>query len=244
MNTINITALDTVYIRSDADETSNIIGAIQQSQTAIASKITNEYYYITFAGISGYALKKYFKSEGSLTIPVYNTVIGEEDKNQKYTQTSTIDAKDLLTTDMNGIFGMPYQFMPTVDRRLTGTSFGRKYSEKIVGRMPLLFLTPGHQAFMSDFKKQEKKNIMQSLADKANDIDPNILVRESGRYYTFKFDYKEYFNYVNPMCQNVAKLLGIGKTKVTIGGVNKKLEEFDWSRTLNDNFSGDRKSVV
>lgn len=236
--TIKLTAIDIVNIRKEADQTSTVIGIIQIGELATASKIVNDYYYLTFNGISGYALKKYFNADGALAVPVYNTVIGENDDTKNYKQTNTIDAEELLTTNMHGIFGMPYQFMPSVDRRLSGTSFGRKYAEKIVGRMPLLFLTPGHQSFMSEFKKEEKNNILTSLSVKEEDLDPNILVKGKGRYYTFKFDYAEYFNYVNPMCQNVAKLLGIGKTKINIGGYNAKLESYDWSKTLNDNFAG------
>ena len=47
----------------------------------------------------------------------------------------------IMTTKTNGIEALPYQFMKTVDRRVTGTSgagVGRKYAEKIFSRLPLL----------------------------------------------------------------------------------------------------------
>ena len=50
----------------------------------------------------------------------------------------------IMSTKTNGIEGLPYQFMDSVDRRITGTSgagVGRKYGERIFSRLPLLFLT-------------------------------------------------------------------------------------------------------
>jgi hypothetical protein len=156
------------------------------------------------------------------------------------TRSDLAAAEKLLTTNLHGIYGMPYQFMETVDRRISGTTFGRKYAEKIVSRMPLLFLTPGKQAFMTEFSKSDKKSVLTKLVDVALDktnktsLD-NILTR-AGRYYTFEFAYKEYFEYVNPMCNITAKLLGLADREVDIGGYSAKLGSFDWSKVLNSSF--------
>ena len=51
----------------------------------------------------------------------------------------------IMSTKTNGIEGLPYQFMDSVDRRITGSRcacVGRKYGERILSRLPLLFLTP------------------------------------------------------------------------------------------------------
>ena len=56
----------------------------------------------------------------------------------------------LMTHNLNGIYGLPYQFMTNVDPVLTGTQFGRKYAERIISKMPLLLVTPGKVRFMSN----------------------------------------------------------------------------------------------
>ena len=63
------------------------------------------------------------------------------DINIDNTNTATQDdlIKKMMTTTMNGIEGLPYQFMPSVDSRLNNTGkstkdsmVGRKYAEKII----------------------------------------------------------------------------------------------------------------
>ena len=49
---------------------------------------------------------------------------------------------NIMIKSTQGIFGIPYQFRPIDDRRLTGTEIGAKYGEKIVSKMPLLFMVP------------------------------------------------------------------------------------------------------
>ena len=62
----------------------------------------------------------------------------------------------VLRSNINGIFGLPYQFMESVDPRITGTDVGAKYAEKIIARWPLLFLTPCKQVFMKDFDQTDQ----------------------------------------------------------------------------------------
>ena len=151
-----------------------------------------------------------------------------------------------LTQDTIGIFGMPYQFMSHVDRRLKTAkkgkegTIGRKFGEKIVSRMPLLFITPGKQVFMPKYSDDEKKGILASLTDvmsgKALKGSIEDIISKQGRYYEFDFAYNEYYRYVNPMCAATAALLGISNKEVTIGGKTKKLGDFDWKNALNPSF--------
>lgn len=151
---------------------------------------------------------------------------------------SNID--NLLTTNLTGIFGIPYQFMDTVDRRLYNTELGRKYSEKIVARLPLLFLTPGKQVFMEDFTKKDAKSVLSYLAGTTSGIssgDVSELITGKGKYYSFKFDYATYYSYVNAMCHSVAYFMGLGNEKVNIAGRGlEKLGKFDWRKATNDSF--------
>ena len=63
----------------------------------------------------------------------------------------------------NGIFGIPYQFLPSVDARLENSELGHKYTEKIVSRMPLLFLVPCKQKFMEGFNRDDRETVLQAL---------------------------------------------------------------------------------
>lgn len=168
---------------------------------------------------------------------ISNYLSAEEASNYIYGNTSKADdnnIKKFLTNNMSGIEGLPYQFMESVDRRITKTSIGRKYADKIVSHLPLLFLTPCKQVFMDDFKTDDKEVIASALLA-GNNIDPS-LIKGKGRYYSVEFDYSTYFDYVNTMMRTVAIYLGIGNEKVTINGKTAKLRYFDWSKAQNSNF--------
>jgi hypothetical protein len=148
----------------------------------------------------------------------------------------------MMTTTMNGIEGLPYQFMPSVDSRLSSTGqssvesmVGRKYAEKIMGRLPLLFLTPCHPQAFADFDEADKTTIVNSLLDGVMNED---LINGDGRYYNVTYAYDEYYRYFNCMMSAVAVFLNLyDKTLPTLTGNSKtKLGEYDWSNELNDDF--------
>ena len=149
----------------------------------------------------------------------------------------------MMTTTMNGVEGLPYQFMPSVDARLSDTGrknntdsmIGRKYGEKIMGRLPLLFLTPCHPVALADFSSEDKQTVINMLLDKTMDED---LVNGTGRYYSVTFAYDEYFRYFNCMMAAVAAFLGIYDKTIPgfKNGKQTKIGEFDWSKELNDDF--------
>ena len=227
----------TATIRKKPDIQSTKLKIVSKGQILTCTSSKNAYYYVS--NYKGYiqkeAVKKYTGSSSTTT-----RANPQVNFSSVKTNSDEATAKKLLTTNLNGIYGMPYQFMDTVDRRLDGTSFGRKYAEKIVGRMPLLFLSPGKQSFMTEFSKQDKKNILNKLVDvtlgKTNNNAIDDIITRTGRYYTFEFAYKEYFEYVNPMCNITAKLLGLSNRIIDIGGYKQKLGIFDWSKVLNSSF--------
>ena len=91
----------------------------------------------------------------------------------------------IMSTRTNGIEGLPYQFMSSVDRRIPGTTgagVGRKYGEKIFSRLPLLFLTPCEPKFMDDFDKESQKNVIEGLVGNNDITDLDSLVSGSGKY--------------------------------------------------------------
>lgn len=180
----------------------------------------------------------------------YNVMTLSEDELKTYLPNilnySNVDseiASRLMTQDMSGVLGMPYQFMPSVDRRLQWgnkkSEFGHRYAEKIASRMPVLFITPGEVDFMKGFDKNTKKSVLKVLI--GDDSDPDevleaILSGKCGKYYTFKYKYNDFFKFVNPQLRTLANLMGIGETHISIGSESAQLKYFDWSKTLNNDF--------
>ena len=232
---------NTASIQKSATLQSAKLTIVKKGTVLTATTSKNGYYYVKVGKYKGYIQKQNVKRYTGSSSKTVDTNAHPETKVVSTKTSNTVSTTSkLLTNNLIGIYGIPYQFMNTVDRRLSGTSVGRKYAEKIVGRMPLLFLTPGKQSFMTEFSKTDKKNVLTKLTDialnKTNNAMIDDIVTRTGRYYTFDFAYKEYFEYVNPMCNITAKLLGLAGKKITIGSYSATLGTFDWSRILNNSF--------
>ena len=161
---------------------------------------------------------------------------------QEDLEKSTIDDQEivdsLIVHNVNGIYGIPYQFMRSVDPRLVTangaeTGMGRKYSEKIISKMPLLCITPGKVKFMSNFSKTEQTGILADIISDGVDTDISSIIRHNGRYFTFEFSYPEYFEYVNALCQSGARFLDIQNVEINVGGVSAPASKFMWENALN-----------
>jgi hypothetical protein len=153
---------------------------------------------------------------------------------QSYLQgTANVDASasKLLSNNLCGIEGVPYQFMESVDRRIPGTDVGRKYADKIAARMPLLFLTPCKQVFMDDFSDSDKQTMISALLNSNLNIS-NDLLTGSGKYYSVEFDYATYYGYLNVMLTSVATYLGISNEEITINNKKQKIGTVDWSEEM------------
>ena len=137
------------------------------------------------------------------------------------------------------LFGAPYQFLPTTDCRLNKNGFvnvgedslkqaGYEFANKIVSKMPILYVTPGNTSFMGSSSKTARQKLLSNL-HRALDIDTGsslsaMLDDYTGKLYTISPAYAEYFNYVNPMCRAGAIFLGIHNR--TLHGVT--LENYHW----------------
>ena len=135
------------------------------------------------------------------------------------------------------VYGMPYQFTPIVDNRWDGSfnssSFGRKYAEKIVARMPMLIMQAGIPEFLQGYNEDDRKTISGAILSNLpglgkDESDLNNLVNQAGKYYALKITSTEYYDCVNPMCNAMASLLNLSDTEVTINGVKGKLGSFRW----------------
>lgn len=150
-----------------------------------------------------------------------------------YITNSNIANEDFVKIKhVSGVFGLPYQFLPTTDIRLSGDTvsenIGYEYAEKIIERIPLLFLAPGRANFMSRFSKENKRNVLSQLINTGAGLGIGSLedlVDSQGRYYTFEYDLARYYKFVNPMCRIAAQFLGIGDQ--VING-NSRLDMVNW----------------
>lgn len=231
----------TVTLRKDKKDTAKKVGVIKASTLISASSVVygKGWSKVSYNKMTGYCKTSYLQLVQSKQNKTSNSK-----SNQKGSSTNI--NKLLKDYNMLGVHGMPYQFMTNVDTRVKGTSFGEIYAEDIVADMPLLMITPGEPNFLSGFSKKQKQNILKVLLtsiSKTGELTKNAKKAiqdltasdaDDRRYYTFKFNYKSYYEYVNPMLWNCAAYLGIGDRKITIGNQkNKKLCEIDWSKTYN-----------
>ena len=126
----------------------------------------------------------------------------------------------LTIKSVDAILGIPHQFLPTADARIdtnsgagNASSIGRLYAEKIIKQIPLLLVTPGVPSFLSSAREDQKKTIIENfLGGGSNEDEITKLINEyNGKYYTLKYAYTSYFEYVNAMLRSAAIFLGIEK---------------------------------
>lgn len=148
---------------------------------------------------------------------------------------SSVDNSDFVNMkSIFGVLGLPYQFLPNTDPRLLDSeksqNIGYEYANKIVAKMPLLFISPGKASFMTRYSTKEKKSVLERIIELFGDIangesSLDDLLDKAGRYYTFEYDKTDYYNIVNPMCRIAARYLNI--QDVSIDG-NGTLDTMDW----------------
>ena len=168
-----------------------------------------------------------------------------------------------ITNSITGIFGLPYQFSPEVDPIMDEKGdfkiedsvsrnnknndntihVGRKYTQKILSVMPVLFLTPGEPLFMG--KGSAKGHAALSLAQNlysALNSDSSIDdddIDEDGRYYTFAQNFPEYKKYANTALRSLAFYMGISDMVIPIPGTmkDKKLSKIDIEDFVSTDFT-------
>ena len=247
---------------------SNIIGAVPFNTSVNITQIEGDWYYITASvlliTVSGWARANTIKLDQNKTVniskeelerraqeaeekarkqsqSVYDQQMTTIEENLSTTQTTDTHIVDsLIIHNLNGVYGIPYQFMESVDPRLitsdeSETVMGRKYSEKIISKMPLLCITPGKTKFMSNYSKEEKNGLLATLINLKNGLETDIsdIIEKNGKYFTFEFAYSDYFEYVNSLCRVGARFLNIEDVELNIGGTIAKASAFDWQKALN-----------
>lgn len=154
-----------------------------------------------------------------------------------YTNSTISNSEFVKIKNVTGVFGLPYQFLPSADVRLSGDlsseNIGYEYADRIVTRMPLMFITPGKASFMTKYSKSQRKSVLEQFltmgsSDKKQGLED--LLTTDGRYYTFEYDRARYYRFVNPMCRIASRFLEI--QDMTLNG--NKLDTMDWG-TYTDN---------
>lgn len=143
----------------------------------------------------------------------------------------------LRVRDIRAILGMPHQFIALTDPRIDNDngigsedSFGRVYTEKIIKQIPLLLITPGTPTFLSAYSSKQRESLLQKTltlmsGDKSGGDLANLIGDgKTGKYYSLKYNYTEYFDYVNAMLRSAAYFLNIQDKKVD----GKKLGSLNW----------------
>ena len=149
-------------------------------------------------------------------------------------------ANKVLSNNLNGVYGIPYQFPASVDPKIgTNKVFGSIYADRILSRMPLLMISPGQVDFMATYDEGEKSAVYDALrnSNAMSQSTLNDFVSKPGKYYTFKYDDKTYWKYVNGMNRACAIYLGLGDLRVDIGTGKGALSGFKWENACNSAFN-------
>lgn len=229
-----------LYIRSGPSLAYSIIGAFANGTTNLHA--TQEeggwYYMVDYGGWSSGDWLRIDRNLGtSVSTPAPEQVqprYTEEDLLNMYRETqsgfSAENISELITSSLDGIYGLPYQFMASVDPKIDGTMFGQIYAEKVIARMPLLLLAPGKVNFTRAYKSKDDaaQSILAYIDDAVGVDELAQATTNTGRYYTFEYDYVDYYKHVNAMCMSGAYFLGIDNAQIKVGDTYKAIKDVDW----------------
>ena len=178
-------------------------------------------------------------SDGSTSGAYVNTdTIVDMDASDQYQD--NLSSNLMAMDSVIGCFGLPYQFLPSTDPRTDATApvsgsdregVGFEYGDRIVAKMPILFIAPGRPNFMTKFSETEKESVIQKAIENAtgavsNAVGLEDLLENEGRYYTFDYA-TDYYQYVNPMCRIAARYLEIQDFSLS-GDGGGRLDTMDW----------------
>ena len=238
--------LVSLMVRSKPSINGKIIGRLSANQGDIhATKESDGWFYLPDYG--GWSNGQFFTITDNNDKKAYNPdkdavqPLTDKQKDSLYrSETETLtssDSSNYMAKSLEGIMGVPYQFMESVDKTVPGTQYGHTYGDRIVSRMPLLLLTPGKVNFTRDWKsKNDAASALMHLVDTATPTELNDLIDKQGRYFTFDYDYATYYNCVNAMMTSGAAFLGIENVQIQANGKWEEIKNVDWSMMGQDSF--------
>lgn len=149
---------------------------------------------------------------------------------------STKTLRDASNLSMR-LFGVPYQFTPLVDPRVTGISseVGKNFTENILLEAPICTVIPGNPAFLPGQGKARQISTAQAILG-ASDADGTLKSFARGidekdmKLYDFKPAFNDYIKYVNMMCRVGATFLQLGDDSEGLPGGRMEFSNYDWRR--------------
>lgn len=147
---------------------------------------------------------------------------------------STFDYNDY--NDLNSgqrsnmrLFGLPYQFIDSVDKK-TNYGSGYRYSKNIIQDAPIISILPGRPKYLQG--AEDKDSLIEAIKSAGESggstildaIDGNSNPGNTIKYYDFQRDYPTYINYVNSLCRTGALMLGLEDYKLD----STPLTSYDW----------------
>lgn len=133
------------------------------------------------------------------------------------------------------LFGLPYQFLPSVDQRMPGVSdtIGRKFYDNIITDSSIVTIIPGEPRYLPGVS--DKTSWTNALLASANGNFDEFKVLAAGndiekvRLYDFQSAYMKYYQYVNILCRSCAGYLELeDKTGYKINGDGVNFLSYDW----------------
>lgn len=131
------------------------------------------------------------------------------------------------------LFGLPYQFMPSVDSRLPSVSstIGVQFMRNIISEAAILTITPGQAKYLGDYAADSATKtaaLIENLNVLDNITNSKDLSKHDGyKYYDFEQTYTEYMKYVNLLCRTTAAFMKLESMPVDTN-IQTKLAFFDW----------------
>lgn len=167
-----------------------------------------------------------------------------------------VDSDDIYRFSTR-LFGIPHQFTPYCDQRLTKISkdtsqneaLGRKFIENMMLDAPVVTVIPGKPLYLPGSKNKRAATIeLMSMSTNSNTLARGAgylstakgreLFGKKAKYYDFQPDFLEYYKYVNVLCGVAAAFLDIATDmKYSIDG-KTPLGKYDWKnyRWLDKNY--------
>lgn len=232
------------YISKKKNPVENIPGTNQPKSTSTSTKkdVSSSSSTVNTSSDGATSIYEQTIQEAIYNDDSFTIVYGDSDLTDSQYR-NNIDG--LQVKDIRGILGCPHQFLPIADARIDSTntagsepSIGRVYADKIIKQMPLLLITPGVPELLTSFSKDQKASILKRLFGDNNRSDiENLFSKCSGKYYSLKYAYTEYFYYVNAMLRAAAYFLQIENTVID----GRKLSNYNWLyyTTNSNNTDGD-----
>lgn len=240
-----------LYVRSGPGTTYSAVGALYKGDTV--TEVSQSGTWVEHS--TGWSSSTYMElTQEKTTVEVTSTTENSEIPTSEEIATSSTEdgngyqptTDDILSTvnysvdesefakikNVAGVFGLPYQFLPTADLRLVSSenveNIGYEYAEKIIEHIPLLFIAPGKASFMTEYSTSSKENILEKLINlgtgSGTESSIDDLLDGDGRYYTFEYDQVRFYKFLNPMCRIAARYLNI--QDVVLNGTT--LDNLNW----------------